>query len=257
MKTYLDLVRKVIEEGETYDDRTGVGTIATFGEMVKYDLRDGFPLLTTKKVKFKWILQELLWFISGDCTSTKTLPNPIWDPWKMDEEGSLGPIYGYQWRHWGQDQLKTLVEGIKSNPWGRRHIVSAWNADDLSKMALPPCHVMFQIHVTAKGEMDLLLYQRSADLAIGVPYNVASYSALLMLIAKTCGYTPRYMVHSIGNAHVYKNHLKGLKKQLSRSPKKRPQLTIAEGVDVFSATQQDFTLVGYDPQPFIKFEVAV
>lgn len=268
MKTYLDLVRTIMENGEDRHDRTGTGTRSIFGAQLRFDLREGFPLLTTKKVLFDSVVKELLWFIRGSTNIRDGLDCKIWDAW-ADDAGNLGPIYGYQWRNWEKfvpdsqggfqkihvDQLNGVIQQIKTNPDSRRIIVNAWNVGDLDKMALPPCHTFFQFYVSS-GQLDLQLYQRSADMALGVPFNIASYSLLLMMVAKETGLIPRYFVHTFGDAHVYHNHFDGLTEQLARIPGSLPTVTIADK-PFFELTFSDITLHGYDPQPFIKFPVAV
>lgn len=268
MREYLNLIQHILDTGEQKSDRTGTGTISTFGTQSRYDLREGFPLVTTKKVYFDSMLRELLWFIRGATNINDDLNTKIWDAW-ADQDGNLGPIYGYQWRFWEKydtaedgslnkshiDQLTQLIDGLKNNPDSRRHIVTAWNVADLDRMALPPCHTFFQCYVS-NGHLDLQLYQRSADVAVGVPFNIASYSLLLMMLAKECGLQPRYFVHTIGDAHLYSNHLEGVKQQLTRSPKARPEVEIADK-PFFELTFEDFKLKNYTHDEFIKFEVAV
>ena len=270
MKTYLDLLSYIVENGEIKSDRTGTGTRSIFGAQCRYDLRDGFPLLTTKKVLFSAVVRELLWFIKGSTNIHDELTqySPIWDAW-ADENGDLGPIYGYQWRQWEQfrkvegggyekyhvDQLKQVLESIQTNPDSRRHIVSAWNVADIDRMALPPCHSFFQFYVV-NGFIDCQLYQRSADFALGVPFNIASYSLLLMMVANHCNLTPRYFIHTFGDAHVYSNHLEGVKKQLTREPGPLPTVEIPKK-SLFDVTYEDIVLKNYNPQAFIKFPVAV
>ncbi|MEC8678688.1 MAG: thymidylate synthase [Candidatus Margulisiibacteriota bacterium] len=267
MKEYLKLIGHILDTGEEKSDRTGTGTISTFGTQSRYDLRDGFPLVTTKKVYFSSMLRELLWFIKGSTNINDNLNTKIWDAW-ADADGNLGPIYGYQWRFWEKhteedgttkkehvDQLANLIDSLKNNPDSRRHIVSAWNVADLDRMALPPCHTFFQCYV-CNGHLDLQLYQRSADVAVGVPFNIASYSLLLMMLAQECNLTPRYFIHTIGDAHLYTNHLDGVKEQLTRSPKARPTVTIAKK-PFFELEYEDFNLNDYVHDEFIKFEVAV
>ena len=270
MKTYLDLVRKVIEEGEDRGDRTGTGTRSIFGAQLRFDLREGFPLVTTKKVYFDSMLREQLWFNKGETNINNGLKphTKIWDAW-ADEDGNLGPIYGYQWRHWEQyrededgtirkqhvDQLTQAIDMIKNNPESRRIIVSAWNVADIDRMALPPCHSFFQFYV-CDHHLDVQLYQRSADLGLGVPFNIASYALLLMMVAQECDLTPRYFVHTFGDAHVYHNHMDGLKEQLSRTPGERPEVKIAKK-PFFELEFEDFELLNYNPQSFIKLDVAV
>ncbi|MCX8229990.1 MAG: thymidylate synthase [Planctomycetota bacterium] len=260
MKQYLDLIRDVLEHGERREDRTGTGTFSVFGTQTRYDLRQGFPLLTTKKVLFSAVVRELLWFLRGSTNIHEDLTQhtPIWDAW-ADEDGNLGPIYGHQWRNWGNtgiDQIQGAIELLKTDPTSRRNIVSAWNVADLPKMKLPPCHAFFQFYATNDGALDLQLYQRSADLALGVPFNIASYALLLAMVAQEVGMTPRNFVHTIGDAHVYQNHLEGLEKQLSRMPKELPQLKLA-AKPLDEMTFEDIELVNYQHDPFIRFEVAV
>ena len=267
MNAYLSLIQEILDNGEEKSDRTGTGTISIFGTQTKYDLREGFPLVTTKKVYFSSMLHELLWFIKGSTNINDNLNTKIWDAW-ADADGNLGPIYGYQWRFWekhteenGQinkhhvDQLAHLIDSLKNNPDSRRHIVSAWNVADLDRMALPPCHTFFQCYV-CNGHLDLQLYQRSADVAVGVPFNIASYSLLLMMLAQECNLIPRHFIHTIGDAHLYTNHLEGIKEQLKRTPKARPTVTIANK-PFFDLTFDDFELNNYSHDDFIKFAVAV
>ncbi|MAW61844.1 MAG: thymidylate synthase [Planctomycetes bacterium] len=259
MKQYLDLLRDVLEHGETKTDRTGTGTRAIFGTQCRYDLRDGFPLVTTKKVLFPAVVRELLWFLRGSTNiyDDLTQHTPIWDAW-ADPEGNLGPIYGYQWRNWGGmgiDQIQQAIDTIKTNPDSRRIIVSAWNVGDLPQMKLPPCHAFFQFFVV-NGRLDLQLYQRSADLALGVPFNIASYALLLTMVAQECELTPGVFVHTIGDAHIYENHIDGVREQLTRKPLPLPQLRVAK--KPFDAIVfEDIELLGYEHHPFIRFEVAV
>jgi thymidylate synthase len=259
MNAYLDLIRHVLEHGEARTDRTGTGTLSMFGMQTRYDLRQGFPLLTTKKVLFSAVVHELLWFLRGSTNINDNLTQhtPIWDAW-ADANGELGPIYGYQWRNWGGsgiDQIQRVIDMILSDPHSRRLIVNAWNVSDLDKMALPPCHTFFQFYV-CNGELDCQLYQRSADLALGVPFNIASYALLLMLIAKECHVKPRYLVHTFGDAHIYLNHVEGLKEQLSRSPYPLPSVRIAPK-PLSEIQYEDIELLDYQHHPFIKFKVAV
>jgi thymidylate synthase len=271
MKQYLDLVRNVLENGEKREDRTGTGTISMFGLQSKYDLREGFPLLTTKKVKFEGVLRELLWFLKGSTNINDDLTQhtPIWDAWAK-EDGSLGPVYGYQWRHWPTytrdestgklveghvDQIQQALDMIINNPDSRRIIVNAWNVADVPKMALPPCHMMFQFYVV-NGRLDCQLYQRSADLALGVPFNIASYALLMMMFAHECNLTPGIFTHTFGDAHVYSNHIDGVKKQLERKPGPLPRVEINDK-PFFDLKYEDFVLYDYEPQGFIKFPVAV
>ncbi len=270
MDQYHSLVEEVLRDGIEKKDRTGVGTISIFGAQRKYDLRNGFPLLTTKKVRFDGILRELLWFLKGSTNIHDGLHEytPIWDAW-ADEKGDLGPIYGYQWRKWEKftrneeggyvkshiDQIQEAIEMIRKNPDSRRIIVSAWNPADIPRMKLPPCHAFFQFYVV-NGRLDLQLYQRSADIALGVPFNIASYAALLMMVAQECDLEPGVFVHTLGDAHIYLNHIEGLKEQLKRSEFPLPQLKIAKK-PFWDLKYEDFELVGYEHHPFIKFEVAV
>lgn len=272
MKQYLDLVEYILEHGEPRQDRTGTGTLSLFGLQTKYDLREGFPLLTTKKVKFDGVLRELLWFLRGSTNINDDLAEhtPIWNAWAR-EDGELGPIYGYQWRKWPRysydpekdaytrghvDQISDLLERIKSDPFSRRLIISAWNVSDLPEMALPPCHMMFQFYVSQDGRLDLQLYQRSADMALGVPFNIASYALLLMMVAKECDLTPGIFTHTFGDAHIYMDHIEGLKKQLQRTPTRLPRVEIADK-PMLELGYEDFRLLDYSPQGFIKFPVSV
>jgi len=266
MRPYLDLLRHVLEHGERRADRTGTGTIALFGAQTRYDLREGFPLVTTKKVLFPAVVRELLWFLRGSTNIHDGLTEhtPIWDAW-ADASGELGPIYGHQWRHWGArapasngagiDQISEAIATIKRDPSSRRIIVSAWNVSDLPEMRLPPCHAMFQFYVHA-GQLDCQLYQRSADLALGVPFNIASYALLTAMVAKECGLVPRYFVHTFGDAHIYLNHVDGVKRQLERTPFPLPRLVLADK-PVLDQRYDDIALEGYQHHPFIKFPVAV
>lgn len=271
MKQYLSLVQDILENGITKTDRTGTGTISIFGAQRKYDLREGFPLVTTKKLNFKNILRELFWFLRGSTNiyDDLTQHTPIWDAW-ADENGDLGPIYGYQWRKWEKfdwdekkqqyrkthiDQIQNCIDLIKNKPDSRRIIVSAWNVADIDKMKLPPCHLLFQFNVMG-DRLDLQLYQRSADVALGVPYNIASYSALLAMMAQECDLVPGIFVHTLGDAHIYKNHVEGLKEQLTRTPKKLPILHLTKK-PFWDITIDDFELEDYKHDAFIKFPVAV
>jgi thymidylate synthase len=262
LKQYLELVQEIFDKGIEKTDRTGTGTIAIFGAQKKYDLSDGFPLVTTKKVRFDAILRELLWFLRGSTNINDELTEytPIWDAW-ADENGELGPVYGKQWVAWETpdgrkiNQIQQALDLLKNQPDSRRIIVSAWNVADLPEMALMPCHAFFQLNVMG-DRLDLQLYQRSADVALGVPYNIASYSALLMMFAKEAGLKPGVFVHTFGDVHIYKNHVEGLKEQLKRNPKKLPTLKIAEKA-FWDLGFEDFKLVGYEHDPFIKFPVAV
>lgn len=279
---YLNLLNKVLTEGTQREDRTGVGTISMFGDQVRYDLREGFPLLTTKKIHFKSVKGELLWFLSGS-TSSKELEDKygvtIWKEW-ADENGNLGPVYGRQWRSWVTyidngyqyetdndwygisteytiDQIAVAIEKIKTDPNDRGNIVSAWNVTDLPDMALRPCHTMFQFYVDG-DYLDLQLYQRSADMFLGVPFNIASYSLLLTMIAQVTGKTPRYFIHTLGDVHLYNNHVDQAKEQLSREPKAPPKIFLSPGVDnIDSFTMEDIVLLDYTPHLTIKGEVAV
>ncbi len=263
MQQYLETLKFVLENGTKKEDRTNTGTISYFGLQSRYDLQKGFPLITTKKIHFKSVLYELLWFLKGE-TNIKFLTDngvKIWNPW-ADAKGELGRIYGYQWRSWTAenkniDQLKHLVENIKSNPNSRRLIVSAWNVGDLDKMALPPCHILFQFYV-AKGKLSCQLYQRSADLFIGVPFNIASYAALTMMIAQVTGLEAGEFIHTLGDAHIYLNHIEQVKQQLSRKPKPLPFLQInTEIKNLFDFKYSDFELLNYNPLPHIKGDVAI
>lgn len=264
MKQYLDLLNKIMTEGKFKSDRTGTGTKSIFGYQMRFDLSEGFPLLTTKKVHLKSIIYELLWFIKGD-TNIKYLNDhgvTIWDEW-ADANGELGPVYGAQWRHWKTvdgreiDQLANLMRSLKENPDSRRHIISAWNVADVDRMALPPCHSLFQFYV-ADNRLSCQLYQRSADVFLGVPFNIASYALLTMMVAKVCGYTPGDFVHTLGDTHIYLNHFEQVRTQLERTPRQLPQMLIhGEQKDIFSFGYEDFELVGYDPYPAIKAPVAV
>ncbi|MDH5596841.1 MAG: thymidylate synthase [Candidatus Peregrinibacteria bacterium] len=297
MKEYLDLVKFVLENGEKKEDRTGTGTLSVFGYQNRYDLREGFPLLTTKKVYFRGILHELLWFLKGDTNIKYLVDNnvKIWNEWpfesykasdqyrgetldefvekiKESDEfaakwGELGPVYGKQWIRWegpsGEkiNQIQNVLDQIKNSPDSRRHIVSGWNVADIQELikgktsAPPLCHTMFQFYVV-NGMLDMQLYQRSADIALGVPFNIASYSMLLMMVAKECGLTPRYFIHTFGDAHIYSNHIEGLKEQLTRTPKKRPTLKIADK-SFWNLTFEDFELLDYQSDDPIKFPIAV
>lgn len=259
MRQYLELVRRVVESGELRDDRTGVGTLSIFGVQTRYDLRDGFPILTTKKVVFASVVRELLWFLRGSTNVYDGLSphTSIWDPW-ADADGELGPIYGYQWRNWngqGIDQIRSVIEQIQEEPMSRRLVVSAWNVGDLKRMALPPCHAMFQFYVCG-GRLDCHLYQRSGDLALGVPFNIASYALLLMIVAQQCELIPGVLVHSIGDAHVYINHLDRVCEQLRRDPLPLPAVRVVRK-DLDDLAYDDIELIGYKHHPFIRFKIAV
>jgi len=264
MKPYLDLMRHVLEHGTKKDDRTGTGTLSVFGWQMRYDLAAGFPLVTTKKCHLRSIIHELLWFLQGD-TNIKYLKEngvSIWDEW-ADEHGNIGPVYGHQWRSWPKpdggtiDQISEVVKTLKSNPDSRRIIVSAWNVADLDRMALAPCHAFFQFYV-ADGKLSCQLYQRSADIFLGVPFNIASYALLTMMMAQVTGLKPGDFVHTLGDAHLYLNHLDQAREQLSRDPRPLPTMTLNPEVkDIFAFRFEDFTLSGYDPHPAIKAPVAV
>ena len=264
MKQYLDLLKLIRETGVMKHDRTGVGTQSIFGHQMRFDLSEGFPLLTTKKVHLKSIIYELLWFIAGD-TNIKYLKDhgvSIWDEW-ADENGDLGPVYGHQWRSWPApdgktiDQLSEVIQTIKQNPDSRRMIVSAWNVAEVSKMALPRCHTLFQFYV-AEGRLSCQLYQRSADVFLGVPFNIASYALLTMMIAQVCGLQPGEFIHTTGDTHIYQNHFDQVAEQLSRTPKALPRMVLNPEVkDIFDFKYEDFRLEGYDPWPAIKAPVAV
>lgn len=264
MKQYLQLCDHVMKNGTKKEDRTGTGTISTFGYQMRFDLSEGFPLLTTKKLHTKSIIHELLWFLAGD-TNVKYLQDNgvrIWNEW-ADENGELGPVYGKQWRSWAGangetiDQIQNVIEQLKNNPDSRRMIVNAWNVAEVDNMALPPCHCLFQFYV-ADGKLSCQLYQRSADIFLGVPFNIASYALLTMMMAQITGYEPGEFVHTLGDAHIYSNHLEQVKLQLTREPRKLPKMKINPEVkDLFSFTFEDFTLEEYDPHPHIKGAVSV
>jgi thymidylate synthase len=264
MKQYLDLMRHVMETGTQKHDRTGTGTISVFGYQMRFNLQDGFPLVTTKKLHLKSIIHELIWFLTGD-TNIKSLKDNgvrIWDEW-ADADGNLGPVYGYQWRSWPMpdgghiDQISQVVNQIKNNPDSRRMIVSAWNVADVNQMALPPCHSLFQFYVL-DGKLSCQLYQRSADIFLGVPFNIASYALLTMMMAQVCGLEYGDFIHTFGDAHIYNNHLEQAKLQLSRDPRPLPTMKINPDVkDIFQFKFEDFTLENYDPHPHIKGIVAV
>ncbi|MBV9079504.1 MAG: thymidylate synthase [Elusimicrobia bacterium] len=269
MRVYLDLLNDILDLGEDRPDRTGTGTKSLFGYQMRFDLGEGFPLLTTKKLHVRSIIHELLWFLKGD-TNVRYLHDnnvTIWDEW-ADANGDLGPIYGYQWRHWGKpygstngggiDQISQLVDGLKKNPYSRRHIVSAWNVSDIPKMALPPCHVMFQFYVHQDGRLSCQLYQRSADVFLGVPFNIASYALLTMMIAQVAGLKPGTFVHTLGDTHLYSNHFEQARLQLTREPRPLPRMKLNPAVKSLSDFRfEDFTLEGYDPHPAIKAPIAV
>ena len=253
-----------MENGVRRDDRTGTGTIGCFGYQMRFDLSNGFPVLTTKKLHLRSIIHELLWFLKGDTNISYLKENGvrIWDDW-ADEDGNLGPVYGYQWRSWpnpdgsATDQITKLVDSIKNNPYSRRHVVSAWNPSFIDEMALPPCHCLFQFHVS-EGKLNCQLYQRSADTFLGVPFNIASYSLLTMMIAQVCDLDPGEFVHSFGDVHLYTNHLDQAKEQLTRTPGKLPKMLLNPNVkDLFDFKYEDFTLVDYVAEPNIKAPIAV
>jgi len=264
MKQYQDMLRHILREGKVRGDRTGTGTISTFGYQNRYDLSEGFPLVTTKRVHLKSIIYELLWFLKGD-TNVRYLQDHgvrIWNEWAGDD-GSLGHIYGYQWRSWPRydggftDQISRAVDDIRNNPESRRIIVSAWNVGDLDNMNLPPCHAFFQFYVS-EGRLSLQLYQRSADSFLGVPFNIASYALLTMMMAQVCGLEPGEFVHTFGDLHIYLNHLPQVKEQLGREPRRLPRMYLNPDVkSIFDFKYEDFRLDGYDPWPAIKGEVSV
>ncbi|MCB0668158.1 MAG: thymidylate synthase [Saprospiraceae bacterium] len=264
MKSYQDLLRHILEQGSLKDDRTGTGTYSVFGYQMRFDLSKGFPLLTTKKLHLKSIIYELLWFLNGD-TNVRYLQEHgvrIWNEW-ADDKGELGPVYGKQWRSWqgadGEtiDQISQAVQQIRNNPDSRRIIVSAWNVGDLSEMALAPCHCLFQFYV-ADGRLSCQLYQRSADVFLGVPFNIASYALLTLMLAQVCALQPGDFVHTFGDVHLYTNHIEQAKEQLMRQPRALPQMAInPDKKDIFDFKYEDFTLTNYDPHPHIKASVAV
>ncbi|WP_455094514.1 thymidylate synthase [Prevotella koreensis] len=264
MKQYLDILNRILTEGVKKEDRTGTGTLSLFGTQARYDLRDGFPLLTTKKLHLKSIIHELLWFLKGN-TNVKYLQENgvrIWNEW-ADENGELGPVYGHQWRSWPDyqggtiDQIKNVLDQIKNSPDSRRMIVSAWNVAEVEKMALPPCHTMFQFYV-AEGRLSLQLYQRSADTFLGVPFNIASYALLLQMMAQVTGLEAGDFIHTTGDTHLYLNHIEQARLQLTRTPRQLPRIEINPDVkDIFGFRYEDFRLVGYDPWEHIKAEVSV
>ena len=264
MQQYLDLLRHIRENGVMKEDRTGTGTQSVFGYQMRFNLADGFPLLTTKKVHLKSIIHELLWFISGNTNINYLRENgvTIWDEW-ADEQGNLGPVYGHQWRSWvgpngrAIDQLSGVINLIQHNPDSRRMLVTAWNPAEIDQMALPPCHCLFQFYV-ANGKLSCQLYQRSADVFLGVPFNIASYALLTMMIAQVCGLEPGEFIHTTGDTHIYRNHFDQVALQLSREPRKLPTMKINPDVkSIFDFKYEDFTLEGYDPWPAIKAPVAV
>ncbi|HSO22233.1 MAG TPA: thymidylate synthase [Chondromyces sp.] len=264
MKQYLELLDHVLRRGVAKDDRTGTGTLSVFGYQARFDLRDGFPALTTKKLHLRSIIHELLWFLAGDTNLRYLHDNKvtIWDEW-ADADGDLGPIYGSQWRSWPTpdgrsiDQITRLVDGLRENPDSRRHIVSAWNVADIEHMALPPCHCLFQFWV-AEGGLSCQLYQRSADVFLGVPFNIASYALLTMMVGQVCGLEARELVHTFGDVHLYRNHVEQAQTQLARPPRPLPRMWINPEVrSVFDFRYEDFRLEDYDPHPAIKAPIAV
>jgi thymidylate synthase len=264
MKQYLDLLSHVMEHGVEKRDRTGTGTISTFGYQMRFDLSETFPVLTTKKLHLKSIIHELLWFLSGS-TNVRYLQQKgvkIWNEW-ADADGNLGPIYGYQWRSWPAadgrtiDQVKAVVSSLKNNPDSRRHIISAWNVGELEKMALPPCHILFQFYV-ADGRLSCQLYQRSADIFLGVPFNIASYSLLTLMMAQVTELKPGEFIHTLGDAHIYLNHIDQVRLQLTREPRRLPVMHLNQEVnDILEFRYEDFTLTEYDPHPAIKGDISV
>ena len=264
MKQYLDLLDHVMKHGVEKRDRTGTGTISTFGYQMRFDLAESFPLMTTKKLHLKSIIHELLWFLSGSTNVRYLQENGvrIWNEW-ADANGNLGPVYGFQWRSWPSadgrniDQVKGAVSSLRSNPDSRRHIISAWNVGEIEKMALPPCHILFQFYV-ADGRLSCQLYQRSADIFLGVPFNIASYSLLTLMMAQVTGYRPGEFIHTLGDAHIYLNHIDQVKLQLTREPRPLPLMHLNPDVkDIFEFRYEDFTLTGYDPHPAIKGDISV
>ncbi|MBI2336097.1 MAG: thymidylate synthase [Deltaproteobacteria bacterium] len=263
MQAYLDLLNTILTQGEKRSDRTGVGTFSLFGYQMRFNLKDGFPLVTTKKCHLRSIIHELLWFLKGETNVQYLHDNKvtIWDEW-VDKNGNLGPIYGFQWRSWGGnrtlDQITQTLEQIKSNPTSRRLIVSAWNVADLDKMALPPCHALFQFYVHQDETLSCQLYQRSADVFLGVPFNIASYALLTLMVAQVCGLKPGSFVHTFGDVHLYLNHLEQAKLQLTRSPRSLPTMKLNSNVkSIFDFKYEDFTLENYDPHPAIAAPIAI
>jgi len=264
MKAYLNLLEHLLEKGVKREDRTGTGTLGCFGYQMRFDLSEGFPVTTTKKLHLRSIIHELLWFIQGD-TNIKYLKDNgvrIWDDW-ADDNGDLGPVYGYQWRSWpnpdgsSTDQIAKVIDSIKTNPYSRRHVVSAWNPSFIDEMALPPCHCLFQFHVS-EGKLNCQLYQRSADTFLGVPFNIASYSLLTMMMAQVCDLEPGEFVHTFGDVHLYSNHVDQAREQISRTPGALPKMILNPEVkSLFDFTHDDFTLVDYYPQSHIKAPIAV
>ncbi len=264
MQQYKDLMTRVLIEGNERSDRTGTGTIGIFGHQMRFDLRAGFPMITTKKIHIRSLIHEVLWFLKGD-TNVKYLNDngvSFWNEW-ADEKGDLGPVYGHQWRSWPTpngdsiDQISKVVEQIKTNPYSRRHLVVAYNPSDVDKMALPPCHAFFQFYV-ANGTLSCQLYQRSADVFLGVPFNIASYALLTHMVAQVCGLAPGEFIHTFGDAHLYKNHLEQARLQLTRETRPLPTLSVNPAVkNIFDFKFEDFQILGYDPHPHIKAEVSV
>lgn len=264
MRQYHALLKNILENGTDRSDRTGTGTRGIFGHQMRFNLAEGFPLVTTKKTHLKSITHELLWFIAGDSNIKYLKDNKvsIWDEW-ADEDGELGPVYGVQWRSWRTadgrtvDQISQVIENIKKDPYSRRHIVNAWNVGDIDKMALPPCHTLFQFYVN-EGRLSCQLYQRSADVFLGVPFNIASYALLLMMVAQATDLVPHEFVHTLGDAHIYSNHIEQAKLQLTREPRPLPQMILNKSVkNIFDFKFEDFQLINYDPHPPIKAEISV
>jgi thymidylate synthase len=264
MKQYLEFLQDILHNGTKKEDRTGTGTVSVFGRQMRFDLEEGFPLVTTKKLHLKSIIHELLWFLKGDTNIAYLKENKvrIWDEW-ADEEGNLGPVYGHQWRSWSApngetiDQISNVIEDIKNNPDSRRLIVSAWNPADVPNMALPPCHLLFQFYV-AEGKLSCQLYQRSADSFLGVPFNIASYALLTMMVAQVTGLKPGEFVHTVGDAHIYTNHIEQVELQLTRDPKPLPKMKLNANItNIFDFTYEDFELENYESHPHIKGEVSV
>lgn len=264
MQVYLDLLRHILEDGVEKSDRTGTGTRSVFGYQMRVDLADGFPLLTTKKLHLRSVIHELLWFLAGDTNIAYLNENgvSIWDEW-ADQDGDLGPIYGYQWRSWPTpggrhiDQISGVIEAIRTSPDSRRHIVSAWNVADVDRMKLPPCHTLFQFYV-AEGRLSCQLYQRSADVFLGVPFNLASYALLTQMVAQVCGLEPGEFIHTFGDAHLYRNHLEQARLQLSRRPRPLPHMLLNPRItSIFDFRYEDFALEAYDPHPHIRAPISV
>ncbi len=264
MRAYLDLMQRILDEGVDKDDRTGTGTRSVFGHQMRFDLSEGFPLLTTKKLHLRSIIHELLWFLSGDTNVRYLRENKvsIWDEWAAPD-GDLGPVYGYQWRSWPgpdgekHDQIRQVIDQIRNNPDSRRHIVCAWNVAQVEQMALPPCHLLFQFYV-AQGKLSCQLYQRSADVFLGVPFNIASYALLTLMVAQVCDLEPGDFVHTFGDAHLYRNHLEQTRLQLGREPRPLPRMRLNPDVrSIFDFRYEDFKLEAYDPHPHIKAPVSV